>query len=161
MPFGVNNISLDSAVAQDVEGNQYIYSGGKWKITKLRKDFPQQGITLYDLNKAMLMNCPIAEENEMAELRHELINFFNDIVDTYAILVCNDLRYYTLLKKDDGCEEGVQKVIIECIELGLGAKVITWSKDEDTDIFEIWVRKDNEMYCVIFADYSEGVIKCY
>ena len=62
----------------------------------LKKDNSNlKGPTLYELNKQIIAQMPILNEDEIRRCSDTLLKYFVKNSDSYYMLLCNELNYYT------------------------------------------------------------------
>lgn len=78
--------------------------------------------------------------------------------DNYYMLLCKDLNYYTIftVKNNNISSTPIATTVIKCAE-DMG-QIVSIEKNNDMNSLEIWIKDKDEAYCMIFFDYSKGVI---
>ena len=69
------------------------------KTINFTPDYKKKSIpagTLYDLNKQIIKDIKPLTELEIAGIQSKLSEWFNMIIDTYAMLLCHERRDYTI-----------------------------------------------------------------
>lgn len=120
-----------------------------------------EGGTLYDANKSIMSTKKPLNDLEIASLYPKLEDWFNMIIDTYAMLLCHDRRDYTIFhlyeKENPNPPAVATKEFFGC--LTDRGKIL--SIDETPDkAWEIWLKIDNQPYCYYLFRYDEAVIEC-
>ncbi|AXF52463.1 MAG: hypothetical protein [Caudoviricetes sp.] len=113
---------------------------------------------LYDMNKqAMSKEKPITRTELKKKLREIKCDFLL-YGHQYYMLLNRELYDFTLFNLTEKTEFNIASVISgleECLEnRGL---VISIDKNEE-QVYEIWIKKDNECYVYYLFSYDEGVI---
>ena len=120
-----------------------------------------EGGTLYDANKSIMSTKKPLNDLEIASLYPKLEDWFNMIIDTYAMLLCHERRDYTIFhlyeKENPNPPAIATKEFFGC--LTDRGKIL--SIDETPDkAWEIWLKIDNQPYCYYLFRYDEAVIEC-
>ena len=119
------------------------------------------GGTLYDANKSIMENKKPLTEPELAALYPKLEDWFNMIIDTYAMLLCHDRRDYTIFhlyeKENPNPPAVATKELIGC--LTDRGEILSIDATPDK-AWEIWLRINKENYCYYLFRYDEAVIEC-
>lgn len=115
-------------------------------------------LSFYDLNKSAYGTLPEYDNAKISELQNRINNWEN--ANTYFMLLCNDIKYYTVLrrtqhKKAEFADLGqaVTKLLLE--------RDYTILADEITnDYFEIWIKdqKNDDVHMFALFPYDWGVI---
>jgi hypothetical protein len=117
--------------------------------------------TLYDFNKAAMLNESKLNKKERKEKKEELSKYFLDNSDKkYFMLLCNELKYYTIfsfISKGKEQYETAAQDVFECLENW--KDVLSVERTEDKTSYEIWVRDNNEVYAFYLFPYDAGVIE--
>ena len=134
----------------------YTYKNGQWEMIKGETNL---GMTMYDLNKQIIAQMGVLE-GMAREQAHLLIT---DTVatsgQTYFMLLCRDINYYTLFKldKDNSGLCNVASEVFDCAE-DIGALK---SVESVEGAIEIWVHPiDDEPLAMYLFPYDMGVIEC-
>lgn len=77
--------------------------------------------------------------------------------DTYYMLLGRDINYYTIfdISPNNGGATPLAATVLECAK-DVGS-IVDVSLNESNAI-EIWVKTEQDAICLIFFDYSQGVI---
>ena len=74
------------------------------------------------------------------------------------MLLCNELRYYTIFHVCNEYDENVEDIILECLKnVGVIQQI---NKTEKGDAIECWVKNDKGTFMFMLFNYDEGVISC-
>lgn len=132
------------------------------------KQFPKkreatiEGNTLYDANKSLIAQTtkPLTHL-ELAAIQPKLEDWFNMIIDTYAMLLCHERRDYTIFhlyeKENKNPPAVAARELIGCLTDRGEIRVIEENKDK---AWEIWLKIGEEYYCYYLFRYDQGVIEC-
>lgn len=122
------------------------------------KEYKTTGIqmSLYDINKQLMAQTPPMED---IDKQKEIINNFREATtNNHYMLLCNEIRYFTLFERSDTTEH-FENLVLECIgDIGIIHDMILVNNDTAV---EIWVQPLNEEYDMLvmylFA-YDAGVV---
>ena len=116
------------------------------------------GLTLYDINKMLIKDSSPLDANERWELGKAIWQLCENTNNKFYMLLCNDIRYYTLFNRTKDAYEVIEDIVMECAE-DIG-KIISYNATEES--IEIWVRVDEveEIFVMYFFPYDRGVVKC-
>ena len=119
------------------------------------------GLTEYDINKMIIAQLPALMTDKQLEPSKELIKEFTHnyiLAEAYYMLLCNELRYYTIFHVCNEYEENVEDIILECLKnIGVIQQI---NKTEDGRAIECWVKNDKGTFMFMLFNYDEGVISC-
>ena len=118
-------------------------------------------LSLFDLNAQAIASLPAANEDFLYEMADAIDLFATNTHNTYYMLMCKQQSYYTILHYDS-------EIVNDFANLG--AAVITLAKElgeikdvypnENSTNFDIWVKVNNDMWCMHLFPYDAGVV-CY
>ena len=133
----------------------YQYTNGEWKEVALNTDLQ---LTMYDLNKQVISQLPTLGEDELTQAWLTIDNYVQACSAKYFMLLCNDIRYYTVFALL-GTGEQCATEVLDCIS-NLGAlKSVGLTEDEAA--IEIWFQPEGEQpFAAYFFNYEGGVIEC-
>lgn len=117
--------------------------------------------TLYDANKEIMKKGKPLNHLELAAIQPKLEDWFNWIIDTYAMLLCHERRDYTIFhlyeKQNPNPPAIAAKELLEC----LTNRGEVLSIDETSDkAWEIWLKIKDQSYCYYLFRYDDAVIEC-
>ena len=116
-------------------------------------------MNLYELNKNMVAQLPPLSAEERVQKNKEIWEFCEMAQNEYYMLLCHELRYFTLFNKTKlKVLSFIEDEVIACAE-DLGQIVSIETKE---NAIEIWIKHKNidEAYVMYFFPYDAGVIKC-
>lgn len=144
------------AWVEDIE-KFYVYTENGW--TEMAAD-SNLNLSLYEVNKQIIAQMPTLSGTDLEEARLTLSHYVNglDHSDDYYMLLCYDLRYFTMFARDQKYEENIVDAIMDC--LSYVGEVKSVEESADGQAVEIWVTKDEEAYVMYFFDYGRGVVLC-
>lgn len=117
--------------------------------------------TLYEMNQQLMQNMKPLTHLEIASLQSKIEDWFNMIIDTYAMLLCHERRDYTIFHLYE--TENVNPPAVAAKEFFncLNDRGEILAIDEaDGNAWEIWLRIDNIPYCYYLFRYDDAVIEC-
>lgn len=145
-----------------VESEQkiYVYKNDEW-VAKDNTSNELFEMNLYEMNKQIMQQCPACTKEEIEQAKKLLDNYFANTEGKYFMLLCNDLRYYTLfVRKPKLTTEKFSDVVIECLDNVGSIKSIDLVENEQ--VVEIWVtvKEIDTTFVMYLFNYDEGVIPC-
>ena len=135
----------------------YCFTNGEWKVLEGNVNL---GMTIYDLNKQVISQMGILEGAAREEAHLHITDMATRSNNTYFMLLCRDINYYTLFKlnKDNNGLCNIANEVFECVE-DIGA--IKSVESVEGDAIEIWVHPVDEDPIVMYLfPYDAGVIEC-
>ena len=135
----------------------YVYNEGEWKIVTGETNF---GMTIYDLNKQIIAQMGVLEGIPREEAHLRITDMAAVSQNTYFMLLCRDINYYTLFKldKDNSGLCNIASEVFECAE-EIGA--IKSAEGVESGAIEIWVHPvDGDPIAMYLFPYDAGVIEC-
>lgn len=162
----VSNLNSLNALQQHEEGEIawvedvekfYVWNDG-WTILDTKNT--GVNLSLYEVNKQVIAQMPTLSGADLEAARLTLSHYVNglDHSDDYYMLLCYDLRYFTMFARDQKYEENIVDAIMDC--LSYVGEVKSVEESADGQAIEIWVTKDEEAYVMYFFDYGRGVVLC-
>lgn len=144
------------AVCEDTQ-QVYVGKDGKWEPISDTKS--EVKVNLYEINKTIMAQMKPMSMKQRLNAVEIIKDFCNGATsDNYYMLLCKDLNYYTIftVKNNNISSTPIATTVISCAE-DMG-QIVSIEKNEDMNSLEIWVKDKEEAYCMIFFDYSKGVI---
>ena len=131
----------------------------KFPIKKQNIEMPAG--TLYDMNKQIMKDRKPLSPLELAVIYPKVEDWFNMIIDTYAMLLCHERRDYTIFHLYETQNPNPPAVaaseFIGC--LTDRGEILAIDETEDK-AWEIWLRIDDTPYCYYLFRYDKAVIEC-
>lgn len=115
-----------------------------------------QGNNLYEVNKQLSSQEPLMSYEQRLIVFKELVRWFTNDIDHYAMLLCHDRRDYTVFNVQISPKEAVS-ILFECFDNR--GKLVSIDPAEG-DAWEIWLRIDNEDFCYYLFNYDAAIIEC-
>ena len=120
---------------------------------------------LYEMNKNMVRQLPKLEiTDEVLKTIDKLHDMYNA---HYYMLLCNDMKYYTILKPTTAwamspiTQDSFGITVIDCLNYVGEIKSIDFVHDNTA--IEIWIEHKNDkeggIYCMYLFPYDEGVVE--
>lgn len=119
------------------------------------------GLTEYEINKMIIAQLPSMITDKQLTSAKELLKDFTHRHITsvgYYMLLCNDIRSYTVFEVCDEYEEKVENIIIECL-LNIGV-IQQINYNENQTAIECWIKNEDGVFMFLLFDYEWGVITC-
>lgn len=141
-----------------VENSHTIYkanSEGEWEEIKVDGGLT---LSLYDLNKTVMAQMPemtTAQKKEATELIRKYTKEATS--ETYYMLLGREINYYTVFPvlPNNHSATPIASTVLECAaDVG---KVVDVSLN-DANAIEIWVKTQDDATCLVFFDYTMGVV---
>lgn len=131
----------------------------KCNLPKQEKANSNLQMNLYDLNKQIINQLADASAEDLESAKQTIADYYNECRGTYYMMLCNELRYYTLFHVTPGPSNAFENEVIECL-VEFADSIKTIDKTEDQQAIEIWITKDEETYVMYLFNYDRGVINC-
>lgn len=141
-----------------VENSHTIYkanSEGEWEEIKVDGGLT---LSLYDLNKTVMAQMPemtTAQKKEATELIQKYTKEATS--ETYYMLLGREINYYTVFPvlPNNHSATPIASTVLECAaDVG---KVVDVSLN-DANAIEIWVKTQDDATCLVFFDYTMGIV---
>ena len=117
--------------------------------------------TLYDMNKQIMQTRKPLTELELGAIQPKVEDWFNMIIDTYAMLLCHDLRDYTIFHLYENQNPNPPAVAAKELLICLKNRGEILSMDLNKDkAWEIWLKINDKPYCYYLFRYDDAVIEC-
>ena len=118
--------------------------------------------SLYDMNKQIMdQTAKPLTSLELASIEPKIEEWFNMIIDTYAMLLCHERRDYTIFhlyeKENKNPPHVAMTELIGCLTDRGDILSIEETPDK---AWEIWLKIDNMSYCYYLFRYDDAVIEC-
>lgn len=121
---------------------------------------------LYDMNKQLMEKTPALTEAEVtlaqSHLRQWIVNNFKQ---KYFMLLCNELRDYTLFNLDKTSTwatahyENVQFAASDIIECMTNRGTLISIEDQSDNTWELWIRNSEGCFVYYLFPYGEAVLE--
>lgn len=118
----------------------------------------QAGTSLYDINKMLIAGMPNYTPENIIDSKKLIRKFIDENPANVYMLLCHDLRYYTIFFKNHKYEEFMEDVVIECLEFFGDIKSIDYN--EESHAVELWFTYEDEPHVAYLFGYDEGVVLC-
>ena len=114
-------------------------------------------LSLYEMNKSVISQLPAYTRDQIATLQNK-INLWENRNNYYYMLLCNDIRYYTVFHRTFPQIAAFSTMGEAIIQMLLEEEYTIHEESEYDDRFEIWVKKGDETYVFILFPYDKGVV---
>lgn len=118
------------------------------------------GMTVYDVNKAVILQMPSKITSAELEPCKKLLRSFKKL--GYFMLMCREENWYTVLKvrKTKNNPDKFEDLVIELLQKQGEIKGL--NLDEEKKAIECWIydKEKNEVFMYLLFPYSWGVIEC-
>ena len=123
--------------------------------------------TLYDVNKQMVAEtCSQLSKTKIREKKRFIQKFFFDKKNEFYMLLCNVIRYFTLLRLEGNKENPIADITIQAADEvirifneDLDAPIYSIEDDGSGEAIEIWVKYEDEMIAFFLFPYDLGLIE--
>lgn len=123
-----------------------------------QKDISVSGLTKYDINKMVVEKLPELAHKQIKVAKKLIREFVNDCDTNYVMLLCHELRYYTVFTLNAQEQEAIEDVLIEMLcDLG---QIKSINYNEDKTAIECWVKRDDGIHMFLLFDYDWGIVPC-
>lgn len=143
----------DTMYIQD-EDKVYIYKNKEWKELKATIVDSNIQMSIYDLNKQIMAQMEPFTIEQWEQSEKDLTNWEKNNNNNYYMMLCKEKSYYTLFVGDGYEFHNFGAAIRECLEF-VGNVV---SIDINPEVVEIWIKEQNDSYCIHLFGYDEGVV---
>jgi hypothetical protein len=135
-----------------------MWNGIEWDPVKADAK-SEVSMTAYDINKQVIAQLPPLTKIELDAARTTIMDYVNANPQTFYMLLCRELNYYTVLMRDPPnavLRDTVDTVLIECAQCVGEIKAI----DFVDGAIEIWVTNPDDTYAMYLFGYDRGVERC-
>ena len=115
--------------------------------------------TVYDLNRAAMADWkPLSPAKEKKAVDN-LWNYFNTHHNKYFMMLCNELKDYTVFHYTTENKKGFSDTIIECLKNR--GNLISIDKASDGIAMELYIRyyDDETIHCYFLFPYDEAIVE--
>lgn len=113
------------------------------------------------MNKQIMQDRKPLTHLELGAIQPKVEDWFNWIIDTYAMLLCHERRDYTIFhlyeNQNPNPPAVAAKELFGC--LTDRGEVLSMDETED-EAWEIWLKINDTPYCYYLFRYDEAVIEC-
>lgn len=155
----LDDLNIGTLVYSQADKAVYVWNGDscvKYDAT------PEGGInmSLYDVNQQVVAQLPTYTDEDIERGKEVLCTYIASIEhsDTYYMLLCHDLHYFTVFVRNGETQENIEDAVIDC--LSYVGEVKSIEQASDGEAIEIWVVVDGVAHAMYFFDYGKGIISC-
>ena len=134
-----------------------------WREKKIDKTaMLNLGMTEYEINKLVVGQLPsLITEKQLASgkaLIKEFVHNYSPFTMGHYMLLCNELRHYTVFEVCDEYEEKAEDIVLEVLQnVGVIQQI---NKAENENAIECWIKNQNGVFMFMLFDYDWGFITC-
>lgn len=148
-------------IAYVKDENKYYVFKDEWVEVEPSKEI--LGMSLYEMNKMVLGQLPKLDAKAIAEAKTAIYDYVHDKdhADDYYMLLCHELKYFTVFVNDENCDDGnsIEIALMDC--LSYVGEIKSIERTEDKQAIEIWVTTpEDDTYVMYFFDYGRGIVPC-
>ena len=136
------------------EEKTFRYVNNEWVEVEIPKG--EFHMNMYDMNKNLIVQLPDISKKDLEAGKKKINQLASN--GKYFMLLCNELKYYTVFNIIPEGEEKIEDVVLDCINC-FGATIKSIDNTPD-DALEIWIQKNDEAYAMYFFNYDGGVEIC-
>lgn len=140
----------------------YQYKDGQYNLVDANTEI-DTGVTLYELNQTAVDSLPTVDDYQITSCELKVEDYVKNKNNKYYMLLCNELKYYTLFVDDSGAKDAEAPTHLEMMNcLRKLGDIKSVEPTEDNGAIEAWVQcfGDNVSHVFYFFGYDLGVINC-
>lgn len=118
-------------------------------------------MNLYELNQSGYQSLPKMTDAEIEKKREDIWRFLLANKGSYYMLVCNELKYYTLFSNYRPGMVVIKNPMIDTILEIVEDLGVLKAIEVNESMIEFWVSKDDECHMYAFFNYDRGVVKLW
>jgi hypothetical protein len=142
------------------EQKYYLFKDGSWELMQPSDELFK--MSLYEMNQMILGEMPELTGDKVAEAQKVISDYVTskDHADDYYMLLCHELKYFTIFTHDEDNElEVIEDAIFDCLKYVGTVKSVELTADKNA--IEIWVTTpENDTFVMYFFDYGRGIVPC-
>lgn len=136
------------------ESKYFKYNNDSWEPITIQGNID---LNIYDMNKSIVSQLPVAKAKELTEGKKKIKGLAAQ--GKYFMLLCNELRYYTIFKIEEQSETRFAQAVIDCAnDIGI-IKSINYP-DDNKQAIEIWIEDNEGPHVMYLFNYDKGVVQC-
>lgn len=120
------------------------------------------GMTEYEINKLIIGQLPsLITETQLKkgkELIKKFMHNYTPFTMGHYMLLCNELRNYTVFEVCDEYEEAAEDIVLEILQ-NIGV-IQSINMAENNNAVECWIKNQNGVFMFLLFDYDWGFITC-
>lgn len=137
----------------DEEKTLYKFKDSKWNKLESKS---QVKLSLYDINKGLMLNKQKLSESEIKEGKTAITKWYKEKENKYYALISNDINYYTLFVLEPNGKLKLADEVTSCAQ-DYG-EILEISEREDGDCIEVWIKTKKDVILMYLIPYDIGVI---
>lgn len=136
------------------EEKTFKYVNNEWVEAEIPKG--ELHMNMYEMNKNLIIQLPDISKKDLEAGKKKI----NQVASNgkYFMLLCNELKYYTVFNISVEGVEKIEDVVLDCIN-HIGATIKSIDNTPEGAL-EIWIKKYEETYAMYFFNYDGGVEIC-
>lgn len=131
----------------------------KWTGTEMAPLTVEPQLSLYDLNKQFVAQMKEMDEDVRENKFKEIQKWIEETKNDFYMLLCNELKYYTIFGFHDEAPADFSETLTECVKNVGKLKAVDLTEDEFA--YELWIEVDDEPHVFYFFPYDQGVVLCH
>lgn len=131
----------------------------KWTGTEMAPLTVEPQMNLYDMNKQFVAQMKEMSDEVRDEKLEEIQKWIEETKNDFYMLLCNELKYYTIFGIHDEAPSNFPDMMIECVK-NIG-KLKAIDRTEDEFAYEMWIEVEDEPHVFYFFPYDQGVVVCH
>jgi len=148
------NCKPDDMVLCEKTQKMYVYDGQNWSPLEIKEGL---NIPLYEINKSTVSAFPEYDQEKINQLQDNINDW--ETSSDYYMLLCNDIKYYTVLRRTQHKKAVFPDLGQAVTNLLLERDYKIQAEEICDDHFEIWIKdKEEEVYMFALFPYDWGVI---
>ena len=116
-------------------------------------------MTNYELNQQVMSQMKPLSEEEISSRLEIIEEFFKNIKNEYLMLLCNELKYYTVFKTSSQDETAYNTFSNAVLDILNNLGEIKDIYNNDNGAIEIWsTHQDGTSHCYYLFGYDAGIV---
>lgn len=115
-------------------------------------------MSLYEINQSLISQLPAYNDTQTNELINKINNWATSLSDSYYMLLCRDINYYTTFHQTEHDQIEFQNLGQAVIAVLTENNYTIHSDEQSNDHFEIWAKNTSGTYAFILFPYDWGIV---
>lgn len=121
--------------------------------------------TLYDMNKQIISQLPLATTERKDEIYHELQEWISSKPYKYYMLLCHERRDYTVFNLDKTNtyktypQENIKNLALDYLDCLINRGSLICAEKNKDGVWEAWIKINGECYAYFFFPYDDAVLE--
>lgn len=143
-------------VFNKTDGQYYAWTGTEWSMVAKNINLK---MTNYELNQQVMSQMKPLSEEEISSRLEIIEEFFKNIKNEYLMLLCNELKYYTVFKTSSQDETAYNTFSNAVLDILNNLGEIKDIYNNDNGAIEIWsTHQDGTSHCYYLFGYDAGIV---